>query len=122
MALNPDLSPLGAVPMAGEGEGMGGAGVVPKKMESKEGKEAQRAEKTDKGAEQPEVTNGWPFQGRASFSGMPSLNAPLNNPHSRFLPKRGAKDYLLFQLKTLPITIRLAYSTYKELGYAMYMT
>ena len=57
LALNPDLSPFGAVPMAGEGEGMGGAGVVPKKVESKEGKEGQLAEseKTDKGVEQPEA-------------------------------------------------------------------
>ena len=97
MALNPDLSPFGAVPMAGEGEGMGGAGVVPKKMESKEGKEAQRAEseKTDKGEEQPEVTNGWPFQGRASFSGMPSSTDPLNNPHSRSLQERRATDHMV---------------------------
>lgn len=28
LSLNPDLSPFGAIPMAGEGEGMGGAGVV----------------------------------------------------------------------------------------------
>jgi Histidine kinase-, DNA gyrase B-, and HSP90-like ATPase len=34
LALNPDLSPFGAIPLAGEGEGMGGAGVLPKKMES----------------------------------------------------------------------------------------
>ncbi len=31
LALNPDLSPFGAVPLAGEGEGMGGAGVLSKK-------------------------------------------------------------------------------------------
>jgi len=37
LALNPDLSPFGAIPLAGEGEGMGGAGVVPKKMDQKEG-------------------------------------------------------------------------------------
>jgi hypothetical protein len=34
LALNPDLSPFGAIPLAGEGEGMGGAGAVPKKLES----------------------------------------------------------------------------------------
>jgi hypothetical protein len=40
LALNPDLSPFGAIPLAGEGEGMGGAGVVSKKLESpKEEKE-----------------------------------------------------------------------------------
>jgi hypothetical protein len=31
LALNPDLSPFGAIPLAGEGEGMGGAGVLSKK-------------------------------------------------------------------------------------------
>ncbi len=34
LALNPDLSPFGAIPLAGEGEGMGGAGVVSKNSES----------------------------------------------------------------------------------------
>jgi hypothetical protein len=29
--LNPDLSPFGVIPMAGEGEGMGGAGLVSEK-------------------------------------------------------------------------------------------
>jgi hypothetical protein len=33
LALNPDLSPFGAIPLAGEGEGMGGAGIVSKKPE-----------------------------------------------------------------------------------------
>ena len=33
LALNPDLSPFGPIPLAGEGEGMGGAGVIPKKSE-----------------------------------------------------------------------------------------
>jgi len=33
LALNPDLSPFGAIPLAGEGEGMGGAGIVAKKPE-----------------------------------------------------------------------------------------
>jgi hypothetical protein len=35
LALNPDLSPFGAIPLAGEGEGMGGAGVVTKKLDRK---------------------------------------------------------------------------------------
>jgi len=35
LALNPDLSPFGAIPLAGEGEGMGGAGVVTKKLNQK---------------------------------------------------------------------------------------
>jgi hypothetical protein len=37
LALNPDLSPFGAIPLAGEGEGMGGAGAVSKKLESLKG-------------------------------------------------------------------------------------
>ncbi len=36
LSLNPDLSPFGAIPIAGEGEGMGGAGVVSKKSEGTE--------------------------------------------------------------------------------------
>lgn len=36
LALNPDLSPFGAIPLAGEGEGMGGAGVVSKRSDRKE--------------------------------------------------------------------------------------
>jgi hypothetical protein len=45
LALNPDLSPFGAIPLAGEGEGMGGAGAVSKKLESlKEEKEGQLEE------------------------------------------------------------------------------
>jgi len=45
LALNPDLSPFGAIPLAGEGEGMGGAGAVSKKLESlKEEKEGQPEE------------------------------------------------------------------------------
>lgn len=35
LALNPDLSPFGAIPLAGEGEGMGGAGVVTKRLDRK---------------------------------------------------------------------------------------
>jgi hypothetical protein len=45
LALNPDLSPFGAIPFAGEGEGMGGAGAVSKKLESPGGdKEGQPEE------------------------------------------------------------------------------
>jgi hypothetical protein len=39
LALNPDLSPFGAIPLAVGGEGMGGAGVVSKKSESLRGDE-----------------------------------------------------------------------------------
>jgi len=41
LALNPDLSPFGAIPLASEGEGMGGAGVAPKKMDHKSLEEVQ---------------------------------------------------------------------------------
>jgi hypothetical protein len=45
LALNPELSPFGAIPLAGEGEGMGGAGAVSKKLESlRENKEGQLEE------------------------------------------------------------------------------
>lgn len=44
LALNPDLSPFGAIPLAGEGEGMGGAGVLAKKSIPKQGEEGQPAE------------------------------------------------------------------------------
>jgi hypothetical protein len=45
LALNPDLSPFGAIPLAGEEEGMGGAGAVSKKLQSlKEEKESQLQE------------------------------------------------------------------------------
>lgn len=45
LALNPELSPFGAIPLAGEGEGMGGAGAVSKKLESlREDKEGQLEE------------------------------------------------------------------------------
>ncbi len=51
LALNPDLSPFGAIPLSGEGEGMGGAGVVTKKSNQKEQIEAQlsEGEKGDEG-------------------------------------------------------------------------
>jgi hypothetical protein len=44
LALNPDLSPFGAIPLAGEGEGMGGGGVVPKKSSQKGEIEVQLTE------------------------------------------------------------------------------
>ncbi len=44
LALNPDLSPFGAIPLAGEGEGMGGAGVVTKKSNQKGEIEVQLTE------------------------------------------------------------------------------
>ena len=56
LALNPDLSPFGAIPLAGEGEGMGGAGAVSKKSELLKGeKESQPDEegKVDEEAKQP---------------------------------------------------------------------
>ncbi len=43
LALNPDLSPFGAIPFAGEGEGMGGAGVVTKKSDREAKNEAELA-------------------------------------------------------------------------------
>jgi hypothetical protein len=43
LALNPDLSPFGAIPLAGEGEGMGGAGVVTKKSSEEGENEGQLA-------------------------------------------------------------------------------
>ncbi len=48
LALNPDLSPFGAIPMAGEGEGMGGAGLVSKKSDRKEGEEVKASEEGKK--------------------------------------------------------------------------
>jgi hypothetical protein len=56
--LNPDLSPFGAIPLAGEGEGMGGAAAVSKKLESTGEKEGQLTE-TDKpgeGVEEPSTS------------------------------------------------------------------
>jgi len=45
LALNPDLSPFGAIPLAGEEGGMGGAGVVPKKLDQNEEREVQVTER-----------------------------------------------------------------------------
>ncbi len=44
LALNPDLCPFGAIPLAGEGEGMGGAGVLPKKSDQDGGRNVQTKE------------------------------------------------------------------------------
>jgi len=44
LALNPDLSPFGAIPLAGEGEGMGGAGVVSKKSDQEAERRVQSGE------------------------------------------------------------------------------
>ena len=54
LALNPDLYPFGAIPLGGEGEGMGGAGAVTKKLGRRGEQEAQLAEegKGDEGVEQ----------------------------------------------------------------------
>ena len=52
LALNPDLSPFGAIPLADEGEGMGGAGAVSKKSELLKGeKESQPDEEVEVGDE-----------------------------------------------------------------------
>jgi len=45
LALNPDLSPFGAIPLAAEEGGMGGAGVVPKKLDQNEEREVQVTER-----------------------------------------------------------------------------
>jgi hypothetical protein len=57
LALNPDLSPFGAIPLAGEGEGVGGAGLIPKKSASSEGGgEAGPVEKGEGRDEPPKLT------------------------------------------------------------------
>jgi len=43
LALNPDLSPFGVIPLASEGEGMGGAGV----LSNKSGQDGERKVQTD---------------------------------------------------------------------------
>ncbi len=53
LALNPDLSPFGAIPLAGQGEGMGGAAVLSKKAVEEEGKEVQPANGEQEGKEVP---------------------------------------------------------------------
>jgi hypothetical protein len=51
LALNPDLSPFGAIPLAREGEGMGGAGVLSKKS----AQEAERTIQTEEGKAGEEI-------------------------------------------------------------------
>ena len=50
LALNPDLSPFGAIPLAGEGEGMG-AGATPEKLDSTRGVEKAQGDEGRRGAE-----------------------------------------------------------------------
>jgi len=56
LALNPDLSPFGAIPLAGEGEGMGGAGVISKKSELLKGEKESRVDEEAKQPPQPVKT------------------------------------------------------------------
>jgi hypothetical protein len=51
LALNPDLSPFGAIPLASEGDGMGGAGVVSKKTD-KDGEREIQTPEGSKGSEE----------------------------------------------------------------------
>jgi hypothetical protein len=53
LVLNPDLSPFGAIPLAGEGEGMGGASVVSKKSESLKGEKESQPDEEVKQLPQP---------------------------------------------------------------------
>ncbi|MFQ5843351.1 MAG: ATP-binding protein, partial [Thermodesulfobacteriota bacterium] len=52
LALNPDLSPFGAIPLASEGEGMGGAGLVSKKAELLEVEKESQPNGEGKGGEE----------------------------------------------------------------------
>jgi hypothetical protein len=56
LALNPDLSPFGAIPLAGEGEGMGGAGVLSKKSAQERERTVQTSEEGKTGGEVKETT------------------------------------------------------------------
>jgi hypothetical protein len=51
LALNPDLSPFGAIPLAGEGEGMGGAGLLSKQSDQKGERRVQEGEEEKPGEE-----------------------------------------------------------------------
>jgi hypothetical protein len=51
LALNPDLSPFGAIPLAGEDEGMGGAGVLLKKSNQEAERRVQTGEEGVSGEE-----------------------------------------------------------------------
>jgi hypothetical protein len=55
LALNPDLSPFGAIPLAGEGEGMGGAGVLSKKSDQEGERRVQTNEEGEPGGEVKET-------------------------------------------------------------------
>jgi hypothetical protein len=52
LALNPDLSPFGAIPLAGEREGVGGAGLISKKPASFEGEEGTRPVEKGEGSDE----------------------------------------------------------------------
>jgi hypothetical protein len=52
LALNPDLSPFGVIPLAGEGEGVGGAGLISKERASFEGGEETRPVEKGEGADE----------------------------------------------------------------------
>jgi len=54
LALNPDLSPFGAIPLAGKGEGIGGAGVLAKKLDQKEEMELRPGEEGNSDQETPQ--------------------------------------------------------------------
>jgi hypothetical protein len=51
LALNPDLSPFGAIPLAAEGEGMGGAGVLSRKSDQEGERKVQSDEEPKPGEE-----------------------------------------------------------------------
>ncbi len=51
LALNPDLSPFGAIPLAAEGEGMGGAGLLSKKSDQEGERKVQTDEEGKPGEE-----------------------------------------------------------------------
>ena len=56
LALNPDLSPFGAIPLAGEGEGMGGAAAISKRMELLKGEKEIKASEKAQPSPQPQKT------------------------------------------------------------------
>jgi len=58
LALNPDLSPFGAIPLAGEGDGMGGAGVLSRRSEDrqKEGSPDEEGRPGQKSGRSPRET------------------------------------------------------------------
>lgn len=56
LALNPDLSPFGAIPLADEGKGMGGAGVLSKKSDQEGERKVQSGEEGKPGEDIQEPT------------------------------------------------------------------